>query len=199
MRQLLIATSNQGKFREFAALLSGQVSEVLSLVDFPDMVLPSEDGVTFVENAIIKARHAARVTGIPSLADDSGLEVACLDGRPGVLSARFAGESATDADNNAKLLRDLANVPSERRMARFVCCIAFCQPDGSCITFDGELPGTILHEQRGRHGFGYDPLFLVNGYVETLAELDMAVKNSISHRAKAFGRFRDYLAANILR
>jgi len=199
MRQLLIATSNQGKFREFSSLLAGQVEQVLSLADFPDMVLPPEDGETFVENAIIKARHAARVTGIPTLADDSGLEVACLDGRPGVMSARYAGESATDADNNAKLLRDLSDVPSELRMARFVCCIAFCQPDGSCITFDGELPGTILHEQRGEHGFGYDPLFQVNGNVETLAELDMAVKNGISHRARAFARFREYLAANSLR
>ncbi len=198
MRQLLIATSNQGKFREFANLLDGKVPQVLSLVDFPDMVLPPEDGATFVENAIIKARHAARVTGIPSLADDSGLEVACLDGRPGVLSARYAGESATDADNNVKLLRDLADVPSVLRTARFVCCIAFCLPDGSCITFDGELPGTIMHEQRGKRGFGYDPLFLVKGHVETLAELDMAVKNSISHRAQAFGRFMEYLASNSL-
>ncbi len=196
MRQLLIATSNQGKFREFASLLVGQVDQIFSLADFPDMLLPPEDGTTFIENAILKARHAACVTGIPSLADDSGLEVAYLDGRPGVLSARYAGESATDLDNNDKLLRVLADLPPENRKARFVCCIAFCQPNGTCITFDGELRGTILHEQRGRNGFGYDPLFLVDGHTETLAELDVAVKNTISHRARAFAQFREYLATN---
>jgi XTP/dITP diphosphohydrolase len=195
MKQLLIATSNRGKFSEFSELLSGLVEEIFSLNDFPEMTLPPETGKTFEDNAIIKSRHAAMETGIPTIADDSGLEVEILGGRPGVHSARFAGESATDPDNNEKLLVELANVDKNSRGARFACCIAFCQPNGSCVTFSGQLPGNIIEEPRGSNGFGYDPLFLVSGYDKTLAELEMGIKNKISHRAEAFKGFMEHLAS----
>ncbi|MBT0662877.1 XTP/dITP diphosphatase [Geobacter pelophilus] len=194
MKQLLIATSNRGKFCEFSELLSNQVTELFSLADFPQMILPPETGETFEENAIIKASYAARETGIPTIADDSGLEVNYLGGRPGVHSARFAGEAATDQENNKKLLYELANINHEERTARFSCCIAFCSPDGTCATFTGQLAGSIIEQPRGNNGFGYDPLFLVTGYNKTLAELDMSIKNRISHRAEAFRRFTNYLS-----
>jgi XTP/dITP diphosphohydrolase len=111
-----------------------------------------------------------------------------------VHSARFAGEAATDQENNEKLLHELAAITYEKRTARFSCCIAFCCPDGKCVTFTGQLAGSIIEEPRGNNGFGYDPLFQVTGYNKTLAELDMSIKNSISHRAKAFRRFTDYLS-----
>lgn len=194
MKQLLVATSNRGKFREFSDMLSGRVEELFSLADFPRMILPPETGSTFEENAIIKARHAAAESGIPAIADDSGLEVDYLGGRPGVYSARFAGESASDRDNNEKLLVELAQVIPDRRDARFRCCIAFCQTNGECVTFSGHLPGRIIAEPRGNNGFGYDPLFLVEAYDRTLAELEMEIKNSISHRAEALHKFINHLA-----
>ncbi|GAM10742.1 non-canonical purine NTP pyrophosphatase [Geobacter sp. OR-1] len=194
MKQLLVATSNRGKFGEFKAMLAPRVAELFSLADFPQLTLPPETGRTFAENAIIKARHAARETGIPTIADDSGLEVDYLGGRPGVLSARFAGESATDGENNSRLLLELMHVDRKQRGARFACCIAFCQPDGSCLTFSGQLAGSIIEQPRGSNGFGYDPLFLVSEYDQTLAELDSTTKNLISHRAKAFQRFLEHIS-----
>lgn len=194
MKKLLVATSNKGKFLELSEMLSGKVDELYSLADFPEIVLPPETGSTFEENAIIKARHAAMVSGIPAIADDSGLEVEYLDGRPGVHSARFAGESATDRDNNEKLLAELVNVPHDRRDAKFRCCIAYSPIDGECDTFPGQLHGRIIEKPRGGNGFGYDPLFLVTGYDRTLAELEIEVKNSISHRAEALKRFMEYIA-----
>ena len=196
MKKLLVATSNRGKFREFSEMLSDQVEELLSLADFPQMDLPPETGATFEENAIIKARHAAVVTGIPAIADDSGLEVDYLGGRPGVLSARFAGESATDRDNNEKLLAEIVNVPEGQRGARFVCCIAYCRSNNQCTTFLGELNGRIIAEPKGDQGFGYDPLFLVSSHGKTLAELDMATKNAISHRSQALAHFRAHIASD---
>lgn len=194
MKQLLIATSNSGKFREFSGLLVGLVEQPLSLRDFPDLELPPEDGDTFRDNAVIKALHAAKIAGMPAIADDSGLEVKALGGRPGVRSARYAGENAGDSDNNALLLKEMAAIPDGEREARFVCCIAFCNPDGVCVTFEGELRGEILPEPRGSDGFGYDPLFVVSGHDKTLAELDLEEKNSISHRARAFLLFREHLS-----
>ena len=195
MKQLLVASGNKGKLREFAELLKGVVDTVLSPADFPGLPEVEEDGATFEENAIKKARSAALFTGIPVLADDSGLSVDYLSGRPGVYSARFAGEGASDADNNALLLRELAGVPAEKRTAAFHCVIALCQPDGSCQSFDGSLPGVILDAPRGTGGFGYDPLFLVPEYDQTFSELPLEIKNTIRHRGRAMQLLKAALSA----
>lgn len=193
MKELLVATGNRGKFIEIEELLRDTVANLYSLGDFPDTPLVEEDGATFAENAVKKAQSAAKSTGKPVIADDSGLEVDALGGRPGVYSARFAGEGAGDAENNVKLLGELAYFPDEERIAAFRCVIALCFPGGSCRTFSGELNGMILKESRGTGGFGYDPLFFVPEYGLTLAELPLAVKNSISHRGKALARLKEYL------
>ena len=194
MKELLIASGNKGKLREFGELLRGLVDTILTPADFPGLPEVAEDGDSFQANAVKKARSAALFTGKPVLADDSGLSVDYLQGRPGVYSARFAGEGASDADNNALLLRELAGVPAERRGAAFHCVIALCQPDGSCLTFDGELPGVILEAPRGSGGFGYDPLFLVPEYGGTLSELPLEVKNAISHRGRALQQLQRALS-----
>ena len=185
MKELVVATGNKGKLREFGELLRGVVDTILSPADFPGLPEVEEDGESFEANAIKKARSAAIFTGKPVLADDSGLAVDCLGGRPGVYSARFAGAGATDAENNALLLKELSGVPAEGRTAAFHCVIALCHPDGSCRTFDGSLPGVILEAPRGDGGFGYDPLFLVPEYGQTFSELPMEIKNAISHRGRA--------------
>ena len=195
MKQLLVATGNKGKLREFGALLQGVVETILSPADFPGLPEVEEDGDTFEANALKKARAAAQFTGVPVLADDSGLSVDYLSGRPGVYSARFAGEGASDADNNALLLRELAGVPAAQRGAAFHCVIALCQPDGSCQTFDGSLPGVILEAPRGEGGFGYDPLFLVPEYGQTFSELPLEIKNTISHRGRAMQLLKAALSA----
>lgn len=193
MNELLVATGNRGKLREFEALLRGVIPRVYSLADFPEVSAVEEDGVSFAENAVKKARNAALTTGMPTLADDSGLVVEALDGCPGVFSARFAGLDADDGANNAKLLRELGGVPRESRRAAFHCVIALCQPEGECRTFIGELSGIILDAPRGEGGFGYDPLFLVPEYGRTLAELPLELKNRISHRGRALKELKDYL------
>jgi XTP/dITP diphosphohydrolase len=195
MKELLVASGNKGKLREFGELLKGVVDTILSPADFPELPEVEEDGATFEENAIKKARSAALFTGRPVLADDSGLSVDFLGGRPGVYSARYAGEGASDADNNALLLGELAGVPAERRGAAFHCVIALCQPDGSCQSFDGSLPGVILEAPRGAGGFGYDPLFLVPEYGQTFSELPMEIKNAISHRGRAMQLLKAALSA----
>lgn len=194
MKELIVATTNKGKLREIEELLNDSVQTLYSLGDFPDFPPVVEDGITFRDNAVKKAQAAAEFTGKPVIADDSGLVVSALAGRPGVHSARFAGEGASDAANNAKLLDDLAGVPMDRRQAAFHCVIALCFPDGSCQTFDGELAGLILEQPRGSSGFGYDPLFWVPEHDLTLAELSAAVKNKISHRGKALAALKEYLA-----
>lgn len=195
MKELVVATGNKGKLREFAELLKGVVDTILSPADFPGFPEVEEDGETFEANAIKKARSAALFTGRPVLADDSGLSVDFLDGRPGVYSARFAGEGASDADNNALLLRELAGVSAAQRGAAFHCVIALCQPDGSCQSFDGSLSGVILEAPRGEGGFGYDPLFLVPEYEQTFSELPMEIKNVISHRGRAMQQLKAALSA----
>lgn len=197
MKRLLVATKNRGKLGEIKVLLSGVADEVVSVADFPDMPDTVEDGTTFLENALKKAREACKVTGINVLADDSGLVVDALDGAPGVYSARFAGDGADDAANNMKLLKLLESVPFERRRASFVCVMAFVSPDGAERTFQGRVGGVILDALRGDGGFGYDPLFLVDGYQQTMAELPMAEKNRISHRGQALSAFRDFLAGRM--
>jgi XTP/dITP diphosphohydrolase len=195
MKQLFVATGNRGKLSEIRAILHGVVDELLSPDQFPNLPEVEEDGATFEENAIKKARSAAQATGLPSLADDSGLVVDLLHGRPGVLSARYAGEGASDGANIAKLLQDLSSLPAEPKRAHFVCVMAFCLPDGSCATFHGELHGEIISDPAGSHGFGYDPVFYLPDYGMTLAQLDPEQKNVISHRAAALARLRGNLAA----
>ncbi|MBT0654426.1 XTP/dITP diphosphatase [Geomobilimonas luticola] len=193
MNELLVATGNRGKLRELEALLHDIVARLYSLADFPEIPSVVEDGVSFAENAVKKAQNAALLTGKPALADDSGLVVEALDGRPGVYSARFAGHDADDVANNARLLRELEGVPREARRAAFHCVIALCQPEGECRTFTGELSGVILDAPRGEGGFGYDPLFLVPEYGRTLAELPLELKNRISHRGRALRELKTYL------
>ena len=193
MNELVVATRNQGKLLEIRTMLAGLVASVRCAGDFAGFPDTVEDGATFAENALKKAREAARFCGLPALADDSGLVVDALGGRPGVHSARFAGEGAGDAANNAKLLRELAGVSPEAKKAAFVCTLAFVTPEGSEQLFSGRVEGFILDAARGEGGFGYDPLFLVDGYGQTMAELGMGDKNLISHRGQAFRLFRDYL------
>lgn len=193
MRELVVATRNRGKIRELEHLLEGVVEMVLPIDRFPFLPEVEEDGETFAENAVKKAWAAAQATGLPALADDSGLEVDALDGRPGVYSARFAGAGAGDAANNVKLLEELAGIKAAGRTAAFHCVLAFCLPDGTCRTFDGRLAGLILTELQGDGGFGYDPLFLVPDYRQTLAQLPLEIKNRISHRGKALAEFRRFL------
>jgi len=193
MKELVVATRNRGKLLEIQAMLTGLVASVRCAGDFPGLPDTVEDGATFEENALKKAREAVRFCGLPALADDSGLVVDALEGRPGVYSARFAGEEAGDAANNAKLLAELAGVAAEATTAAFVCVLAFVTPEGVEQIFTGRVPGRILDAPRGEGGFGYDPLFLVDGYDRTMAELDVAEKNRISHRGQAFRLFREYL------
>jgi len=195
-----MATRNAGKIRELRDLLAGLGIELLSLADFPDLPEIPEDGATFAANAATKAKEVARLTRLPALADDSGLEVAALKGRPGVLSARYAqdltGASVpSDEDNWRKLLEELAGVPWEERQARFVCEIALVLPDGRVFTARGECLGLIALEPKGEHGFGYDPVFWVPEFGRTMAELGPEVKNRLSHRARALAALREILVS----
>ncbi|WP_306532776.1 XTP/dITP diphosphatase [Geobacter sp.] len=185
MNSLIVATRNMGKLLEIKKILEGVHYRIYSLADFPDLPEIEEDGATFEQNAVKKASTIAKISGIPTLADDSGLVVDVLGGRPGVFSARYAGPDATDEMNNAKLIEELRGVPVERRGAAFHCVIALCLPEGACTTFSGELRGTILEAPQGREGFGYDPLFFVDEEGVSLAELPLERKNRLSHRGKA--------------
>ncbi len=183
--RLLVATSNPGKLRELKELLEQTPLELISLAQLQNPPAVVEDGATFADNAIKKATTLARFSGCVTMADDSGLCVDALDGAPGVHSARYAGETADDAANNAKLLRVLEPVPRLQRQAHFHCCIALAWPDGRTHTFSGTVQGLIVDAPRGSQGFGYDPLFLVPEYGKTMAELGSRLKNRISHRARA--------------
>ena len=184
--KILLATQNQGKVRELQELLTDEDIEVLSLQDIPDWEEVEETGKTFAENAALKARAALLRTGLIALADDSGLEVDALDGWPGVYSARFAGEPKDDELNNDKLLHLLESVPDDKRMARFRCALVIATPDGKEYLTEGSVEGRILTQRRGKGGFGYDPLFFVSEFARTMAELNLAQKNKLSHRALAF-------------
>ena len=196
--QVVVATANQHKLTEIRAILAAAGLEV-ELVSMTDLDVPSpvEDGDTFEANALIKARACARATGLPAIADDSGLAVDALESAPGVYSARYAGEGADDDANNAKLLAELAGVPDERRTARFVCAAAAVGPNGGEVVLRGEMPGRIVHEARGTHGFGYDPLFVADdtGDERTNGELTPQDKDAISHRGAAFRMLADHLPA----
>ena len=186
MQRIVLASNNKGKVREISELLSDKQIEVLPQSEFsiPEV---EETGLTFVENAILKARNAAALSGLPAIADDSGLEVDALDGAPGIYSARFAGPGATDADNNSKLLADMAEVPEAERTARFQCIMVYMRHanDPTPIICQGTWEGRILLQPQGENGFGYDPLFFVPEKNCSAAELSGEVKNSMSHRGLA--------------
>ena len=192
--KLVLATRNKGKIAEIKKLVSdlSQV-ELVFLDDFQNLPDIAETGKTFKENALIKAKEIASLTGHWALADDSGLVVDYLQGAPGVYSARFSGEKATDEQNNAKLLALLKDVPWEKRQAKFVCVIAICNPKGQCYTLEGECKGYIALEPKGTYGFGYDPVFFVPAYGKTMAELEPEIKNQISHRAMALKQLKPLL------
>lgn len=184
--ELVLASNNKGKAKEFFRLLEPLNINVISQSEFdiPDV---DEDGLTFVENAIKKARNASYHIGKPAIADDSGIEVDALKGAPGIYSARFAGDGATDADNNLRLLKDLRDIPAEERTARFQCVMVLMRhhEDPTPIICQGTWEGQILFEERGENGFGYDPLFLIPSRQLASAELSPELKNLISHRAQA--------------
>mgnify|MGYP001373082993 CR=1 FL=1 len=181
--EIVLATGNKGKIREFSGLLEGVFGRIISLNDLESPPEVVEDGATFRENALKKARAIAAYSGKPALADDSGLAVDALGGSPGVYSARYAGEGATDRDNIAKLLTELGGI--ENRSASFVCVLALVAPGGEEITAEGKCEGVIITEPRGEGGFGYDPVFYLPEYGKTMAEIPPELKNRISHRARA--------------
>jgi XTP/dITP diphosphohydrolase len=186
MKSIVLASGNPGKLREFAQILSEFHLDVVPQSQFNVPSVP-ETGQSFVENALIKARHAAQYTGLPAMSDDSGIEVDALEGAPGIYSARFAGEGATDEDNNALLLEKLKEIPDEQRIARYHCVIVYMQHanDPMPLICQGSWEGRILHEPRGHRGFGYDPLFYVPTHDCASAELPAEVKNQLSHRGQA--------------
>ncbi len=192
--KLVLATKNDGKVKEIAEILKPYEVEVVSLNEFTDIGDIDEDGETFRENAVIKASEVCYRTGLMALADDSGLEVDCLEGLPGIYSARFAGEEKNDAANNEMLLDLLTDVPEEERTARFQCVMAIAMPEGFVYTAEGTCSGIIAKEPRGDGGFGYDPLFYLPEYGKTFAELDQETKNKISHRAQALANVIDLLS-----
>jgi XTP/dITP diphosphohydrolase len=193
-KRLLLGTRNPGKVKEIVTILEDSGWAFSSLREFADVGPAAEDGVTYAENAIAKARFYAAATGLLALADDSGLEVAALGGAPGVYSARYAGEGASDADRRALLLAELAKTNGGDRRARFVAAVAIADSSGEVLNVsEGICEGTITFEPRGNSGFGYDPLFVPDGYDRTFAELSDDVKNRISHRALALMRTRDSL------
>jgi XTP/dITP diphosphohydrolase len=193
MRKLLLATSNPGKIREYRALLDGLGYRITTLAEEKITKVVTESGNSYEQNARLKAVTYAKLSRLLTVADDSGLEVDALDGEPGIKSARFAGRAATDADRVTFLLARLDGVPWERRTARFKCLIAIATPDGQCQTCCGECPGIIALEPKGRNGFGYDPVFFLPEKGNTMAELPLATKNQISHRARASQKARQVL------
>ena len=185
-KRIVLASNNVGKVREINQLLENSGIEVLPQAQF-DIEDAVEDGLTFVENAIIKARHAAKLSGLPAIADDSGIEVDALNGAPGIYSARFAGEGSSDEENLRKLLDEMRDVPEAQRSARFQCLMVYMRhaEDPTPIICQGTWEGRILTAPQGENGFGYDPVFFVPEQNCSSAELDAATKNSLSHRGKA--------------
>src|SRR6202453_3254543 len=194
MRQLLIATKNSHKTAEIRAIL-GSAWEVTDLNAHPEVISPEETGTTFAENASIKAVAASLIFPGIVLSDDSGIEADVLGGAPGVYSARYAGINATDADNRVKLLRELetAGARGKQRTGRFRCVMALAENGKVLGTFDGAVEGIIINQEKGDGGFGYDPLFVPDGYCETFGQLSAEIKNSLSHRGRALEKVRQYL------
>jgi len=191
INEVVLATGNKGKAKEFSKLLEGVFGNVISLSDIGSPPEVVEDGLTFRDNALKKARTIAQYSGKLTLADDSGLVVDALNGRPGVYSARYSGEGATDKTNIEKLLAELGDNPD--RKARFVCVLALVDPNGEELVIEGFCEGVILDKPRGEGGFGYDPVFYLPDREKTMAEVDPEIKNRISHRAKACELLTQYL------
>ena len=194
--QLLLASRNAKKLAELRRILAPQLPEieVLGLDDVPAYAEVPETGATFAENALIKAREGHRHTGLATVADDSGLAVDALNGMPGVFSARWAGRHGDDEANLQLVLAQLGDVPDERLGAAFLCAVAYVGADGEIVT-DGRMPGRLIREKRGSNGFGYDPIFVPDGYQQTSAELHREVKDTISHRGQALRALAGQLAA----
>ena len=199
--ELLVATTNAGKFKEVSAFLNDFPVRIVSLTDLLDPPIVIEDGLTFEENAVKKARALAEFSGLLTLADDSGLEVDALNGDPGIYSARYAGNECDDDKNNQKLLRELQGVPEGKRTARFVCVLALCSPGSSVADWSAceVCEGRIAYSLHGEHGFGYDPLFFYPPMGKTFGEIDRETKATVSHRGKALKRlaaaFRDLIGS----
>jgi len=193
---IVLATRNKKKIEEIRRITHGMAISIVTLEDFPGCPEVEEDGATFEENAVKKAVTVTRHTGKPALADDSGLEVYALNGAPGTLSARYAGEDTDDRRNIEKLLYEMRSFFGEKRRARFVCCIALALPDGKVSTFYGYSEGRIGMEPKGLDGFGYDPVFYPDGYDRTFAEMSSGEKDAISHRGKALIDVQRYLREN---
>lgn len=197
--ELVLASSNVHKIRELREMLKSykrlQHLDILSLLNFPDYKAPPEDGATFKENVEIKALDAAKKLGKWVIADDSGLVIPALQGAPGVYSARYAGEEATDAENRQKLLQQMQGLQDIQRTGYFECWLSLASPEGIKKTVSGTCEGLILEEEKGRNGFGYDPLFIKHDYDKTFSELDEQTKNKISHRRKAVEKLLPTLEA----
>jgi XTP/dITP diphosphohydrolase len=193
MKKILVATNNVGKAREFKELLEPLGFQVLTNLDLPEPIDVEETGSTFEENAFIKARVISELMGIPVIADDSGLIVDALDGRPGVYSARYAGEPTDDVQNYKKVLVELGDLPLEKRTARFYCCIVFVGPGLPDLVTEGTVEGRILFDPIGTNGFGYNPIFFVDEFGKSLAQCTSDEKNAISHRSRALKKMIDKL------
>jgi XTP/dITP diphosphohydrolase len=191
--KLLIATNNRAKLREYSFLLEGMPYRIVSPKDIGIKQEINETGKTFEENALLKAKAYASLSNLTTLADDSGLEVDALNGEPGIRSARYAGEGASQAKLIHHLLQKLSGIPWGERGARFKCAIAIASPDGEISTYHGECQGIITFEPKGKEGFGYDPVFYLPELGKTMAELTMEEKNKVSHRGKAAKEARRYL------
>ncbi len=194
MHTLVLATRNKDKIAELTRMLDGMDLDIRTLDNFPSIGELVEDADTLEGNALRKAHAVFRDTGLPSLADDSGLEVGYLIGAPGVHSSRYAGPGATYADNCSKLLRNMLGVPARRRGARFRCVLALVGPENVEHLAEGSVDGRIIEEPRGKNGFGYDPLFVPKGYRQTFAEMESSLKNTLSHRAQALAKMREILS-----
>ena len=192
--KIVIASSNLNKIREFRRFLKKlEGLDVLSLMDFPRYIPEEETGTTFEENARKKALHAAKELGVYALADDSGLVVPALNGEPGLYSARYAFDGASDKDNRMKLIEKVKRLPEEARQAYFECWLALASPEGEIKVVKGICEGRVTTEERGNRGFGYDPMFIKYDYSKTFGELDEEMKNEVSHRGKAFDKMRPFI------
>ncbi len=195
--RIVFATKNEGKVKEITEMLASMDIELVSLNHFKSVPEIIEDGKTYLENAFKKAKIISEFTGETVLADDSGLQVDILGGEPGIYSARYAGEGATDEENNAKLLAKIKDVPKEKRAASFFCALVLYYQDGNYNSFEAEWEGRIIDERRGTNGFGYDPIFLSPLLNKTAAELPPEIKNAISHRGQAFAKLKSHLDKNL--
>lgn len=197
MNDIIIASKNKGKIKEFNELFKKYKIQVRSLIDLSDIEDIEETGSTFEENASLKAEGIAGIVNKPVLADDSGLVIDALDGRPGVYSARYAGEPTDDMANMNKVLKEMRDIPKAERTARFISVLALKIPGKETIYQTGTCEGTITFSPSGENGFGYDPIFIPNGYTITMAEMDSAEKNKISHRSNALKKLEKWLATYI--